>query len=91
MVANVLRGTIDRGSGELVFQAAQAGAYAVYYQPYVGGGRSNYPVVTYAAPRDTSDPAWAGKFAKVSAWSRLPQAQVLRYEAVDDFDAYTEM
>ena len=88
-VANVLRGNIDRASGELVFQAAKAGTYAVYYQPYVGGGRSNYPVVNYAAPRDSADPAWAGKLGK--RWDRLPQAQVQRYEAVDDFDAYTDM
>ncbi|NII73803.1 hypothetical protein FHW84_002376 [Dyella sp. SG562] len=90
-VANLVTGKIDRASGELVFQAAKAGTYAVYYQPYVGGGRSNYPVVTYAAARDIADPAWAGKLGKASAWNRLPQAQVLRYEAVDDFDAYTEM
>ena len=88
-VANVLRGNIDRASGELVFQAAKAGTYAVYYQPYVGGGRSNYPVVNYAAPRDSADPAWAGKLGK--RWDRLPQAQLQRYEAVDDFDAYTDM
>ena len=89
-VANVLRGTIDQASGELVFAAKQAGTYAVYYQPYLSNGRSNYPTVTYLAPKDSADPAWAHKFA-AAAWPRLPQAQVLRYEAVDAFDAYTEM
>jgi hypothetical protein len=90
-VANVLRGDIDRAAGELVFQAAKAGTYAVYYQPYVSNGRSNYPVVTYAAPKETADAAWAAKFAKAPAWRKLPEAKVLRYEAVDDFDAYTDM
>lgn len=90
-VANVLRGDIDRAAGELVFQAARAGTYAVYYQPYVSNGRSNYPVVTYAAPKETADAAWAAKFAKAPAWRKLPEAKVLRYEAVDDFDAYTDM
>lgn len=90
VVANVLRGAIDRASGELVFAAKQAGTYAVYYQPYLSDGRSNYPTVTYRAPKDGADPAWARKLAPAS-WPRLPQAQVLRYEAVDAFDAYTDM
>jgi hypothetical protein len=90
-VANVQRGRIDQASGELVFQAVQSGTYAVYYQPYVGKGRSNYPTVTYAEPKDTADAAWAAKLGDAKRWSRLPQAKVLRYEAVDDFDAYTPM
>ncbi|WNL47714.1 DUF6067 family protein [Dyella sp. BiH032] len=90
-IANVLRGDIDRASGELVFQAAKAGTYAVYYQPYVSNGRSNYPVVGYAAPKDSADDTWADRFDQPSAWRKLPQAKVLRYEAVDDFDAYTDM
>ncbi|WP_266168934.1 glycoside hydrolase domain-containing protein [Dyella subtropica] len=92
VVANVLRGSIDQASGELVFQAAKAGTYAVYYQPYLSNGRSNYPTVTYATPKDSADATWARKLDKdTAAWSKLPQANVLRYEAVDDFDAYTEM
>ncbi|QNK01884.1 glycoside hydrolase domain-containing protein [Dyella telluris] len=91
VVSNVRRGTIDQASGELVFKAAQAGTYAVYYQPYVNKGRSNYPTVTYAEPKDTADAAWAGTVGDASHWSRLPQARVLGYEAVDDFDAYTPM
>lgn len=91
-VANVRRGTIDRASGELVFQASKAGTYAVYYQPYVSTGRANYPTVTYAEVRDTADPAWAHKLGTdASAWRRLPSAKLLNYEAVDDFDAYTPM
>ena len=91
-ITNVLRGKIDRESGELVFQATQAGTYAVYYQPYISAGRSNYPTVTYAAPKDTADASWSHKVGAVGqGWQRLPQAQVLRYEAVDDFDAYTSM
>ena len=91
VVPNVLRGRIDPASGELVFQATQAGTYAIYYQPYVSKGRSNYPTVTYATPSDTADAAWKSRVGDASRWSRLPQATVLRYEAVDDFDAYTSM
>ncbi|HEV2681750.1 MAG TPA: glycoside hydrolase domain-containing protein [Rhodanobacter sp.] len=90
VVTDVLRGVIDRAAGELVFAAKQAGVYAVYYQPYLSNGRSNYPTVTYLPPKDSADPAWARKFV-AATWPHLPQAQVLRYEAVDAFDAYTDM
>lgn len=89
VVANVQRGTIDQAHGELVFQAAKPGTYAIYYQPYLSNGRSNYPTVTYATPKDGADAGWARKLGK--DWQKLPAAKVLRYEAVDDFDAYTEM
>jgi hypothetical protein len=91
-VANVLRGAIDQASGELVFQAAVAGTYAIYYQPYLSRGSANYPTVTYRTPTATADAAWSGKLGTDPArWSKLPRATVLRYEAVDDFDAYTSM
>ncbi|WP_157510947.1 glycoside hydrolase domain-containing protein [Frateuria sp. Soil773] len=91
-VANVLRGAIDQASGELVFEARQAGVYAVYYQPYISNGRSNYPTVTYAAPKDTAAADWAGRQGHDAArWRKLPSATVLRYEGVTDFDAYTAM
>jgi len=92
VVSNVLRGAIEQASGELVFAAKQAGIYAIYYQPYLSNGRSNYPTVSYAAPKDTASPEWIKTMGSDPvAWKRLPQAQVLRYEAVDDFDAYTDM
>jgi len=92
VVANVLRGAIDQASGELVFEARQAGVYAVYYQPYLSNGRSNYPTVSYATPKDTADAGWAGKIGHdASHWRKLPTATVLRYEGVSDFDAYTAM
>jgi hypothetical protein len=92
VVANVLRGVIDQASGELVFEARQAGVYAVYYQPYLSNGRSNYPTVSYATPKDTADAGWASKTGHDAAhWRTLPSATVLRYEGVSDFDAYTAM
>ncbi|MGY3039006.1 hypothetical protein ACVWWQ_000593 [Rhodanobacter sp. TND4EL1] len=92
VVANVLRGAIDQASGELVFEARQAGIYAVYYQPYLSTGHSNYPTVTYAVPKDTAVAGWAGKIGHDAAhWRKLPAASVLRYEGVSDFDAYTAM
>jgi hypothetical protein len=91
-IANVLRGAIDQASGELVFEARQAGVYAIYYQPYLSNGRSNYPTVSYATPKETADAGWAGKTGHDAAhWRKLPTATVLRYEGVTEFDSYTAM
>lgn len=93
VVRDVARLRIDQASGELAFRAQQAGSYAVYYQPYVTSGRANYPTVTYRPPENTADPAWLQRhaFADAARVGALPQARVIGYQAVDDFDAYTDM
>lgn len=93
VVANVLRERIDQAEGVLVFEAKQAGTYAVYYQPYVSNGRSNYPTVTYRTPTGTADAVWVKQNGLDDAQrvAKLPQAKLLGYEAVDAFDAYTDM
>ncbi|MBD8900216.1 glycoside hydrolase domain-containing protein [Rhodanobacter sp. DHG33] len=93
LVGNVVRERIDQAEGVLAFEAKQAGTYAIYYLPYIGSGRSNYPTVTYRAPTDTADAAWLKKndLDDTRHVAKLPQAHVIGYEAVDDFDAYTDM
>ncbi|GAB3789977.1 glycoside hydrolase domain-containing protein [Dyella agri] len=93
VVGNVVRERIDQAEGVLAFEAKQAGTYAIYYLPYAGKGRSNYPTVTYRAPTDTADAAWVKKngLGDPGHAAKLPQARVIAYEAVDDFDAYTDM
>ncbi|MBE1160925.1 glycoside hydrolase domain-containing protein [Dyella acidiphila] len=93
VVDNVARVHIDQAAGELVFEAKQAGIYAVYYQPYLSSGHANYPTVTYAPPHDSADAAWlqASGAGDPARRAKLPQARVLGYQAVDDFDAYTDM
>ncbi|TCV97469.1 hypothetical protein EC912_101481 [Luteibacter rhizovicinus] len=86
-VEHVWRQEITQASGTLVFAAAKAGTYAVYYQPYDQDGRSNYPTVKYRKP-DEVDAAWQAAVAKRT---HIPDAGVVGYEAVDDFDAYTDM
>lgn len=92
-VRDVARLHIDQASGELVFRARTAGVYAVYYQPYLTNGSANYPTVTYRAPENTADSAWLERhdIADAARTRALPQAQVIGYQAVDDFDAYTDM
>lgn len=91
-VDNVRCGEITRASGELVFEAKVPGRYAIYYQPWISHGSANYPTVTYRRPADHADRAWLRSVGDDrAAWAMLPQAQVVGYEAVDDFDAYTDM
>ncbi len=92
-VPDVARVHIDQTSGELVFRAKQPGTYAVYYQPYITSGSANYPKVVYRKPENTADPSWLKRhdLADAKRMQSLPQARVIGYEAVDDFDAYTDM
>ncbi|MGC1549501.1 MAG: glycoside hydrolase domain-containing protein [Rhodanobacter sp.] len=93
IVSNVARVRIEQPDGELAFEAKQAGTYAIYYMPYVTSGHPNYPTVTYLAPKNTTDAHWLqhSGVADAKHEAKLPQARVLGYEAVDDFDAYTDM
>lgn len=93
VVGNVVRERIDQAEGVLAFEAKQAGTYAIYYQPYVGSGSRNYPTVKYRTPADTADAAWVKKnrLDDPHHLAKLPQARVLGYQAVDAFDAYTDM
>ncbi|WP_426661118.1 glycoside hydrolase domain-containing protein [Rhodanobacter aciditrophus] len=92
-VGNVLRERIDQAEGMLAFEAKQAGTYAIYYQPYVSTGSRNYPTVTYRAPAGSADAAWVkrNRLDDPRHAAKLPQARVIGYQAVDDFDAYTDM
>lgn len=94
VVNDVDRLHITQASSELAFKAVKAGTYAIYYLPYVSSGHRYYPTVVYRTPKDTASPAWLNQyhdFRDAKQVSALPQAQVLGYEAVDDFDAYTDM
>lgn len=93
IVNNVARVHMDQASGELAFEAKQAGVYAIYYQPYVSKGHANYPTVTYLPPENHADAQWL-QSSGASGPKRekvLPEAKLLGYQAVDDFDAYTDM
>jgi hypothetical protein len=97
-VTNVARAAITRESGDLVFQPATApGDYFVYYLPWVGSGRSNYPRVTYPAPEATADPVWLRENGLSSdrlgarAWSALPRARTVRFEDIDELNAVYPM
>ncbi|HEU5357778.1 MAG TPA: glycoside hydrolase domain-containing protein, partial [Gemmatimonadales bacterium] len=80
---------LDRESGDVVFAAASAGDYDIYYMPYQGTFRSNYPKITYRKPDTTASGEWrvaggvdsAGLLAE--KWRALPQATVAEFDDVD--------
>ena len=97
-VANVSVGWVRRDSGEVKFETmAGVGDYFLYYLPYAGSVRSNYPRITYPAPAVATDTTrraldslarWLGKLTApprgdAVALAELPVAQVVAFEAVD--------
>jgi hypothetical protein len=96
-LANVARRTATREEGDLAFQPTSGpGQYFVYFLPYRMSGRSNYPKAIYPPPDSTADPTWVarhelGDSANAAAWDRLPMAEVVRLESVDDVDRFSPM
>ena len=97
-VRNVARMEITREYGDLVFQAPSLpGDYYVYYLPYTGTFKSNYPKITYRLPEATADAGWmqrnglTAQQARFGQWRQLPSASVTGFDAIDDFSRFTPM
>jgi len=95
-VLNVARMDINREYGEIVFQAAEPGEYYVYYMPYTGTFKSNYPKITYRVPDRTAEAAWLdrnslGAAAPSGSYRSLPTATMVGFDAVNDFSRFTPM
>ena len=81
-VTNVVALSVRRDSGDVVFEAAGGNAdYYLYYLPYTGSVKSNYPKISYPPPDSTADAAWI-RSARSGA-AGLPRAQVAAFESVD--------
>jgi Glycoside hydrolase 123, N-terminal domain len=98
-VANVLRVAITREMGDLVFQPTSGkGRYYVYYLPYLGSGRSNYPKVVYPEPEQTAKADWLTKYGSLAEplpppahQPTIPSARVVEFQAIDQFDTFFPM
>ena len=93
-IQNVERLRITREMGEIAFEAPTAGTYYVYYMPYTGTFRSNYPKITYREVQQTASPEWLARRVQrgaASGGSRLPEARVVGFDAVNEFSRFTEM
>lgn len=74
--------SVRRDSGEVVFEAAGGDAdYYLYYLPYTGSVKSNYPKISYPAPDSTASTTLR-TLTEHSAVS-LPRATVTAFESVD--------
>lgn len=81
-IPDLLPISIRRDSGDVVFRPrAGVGAYYLYYLPYAGSVRSNYPKITYPTPDSTADPRWAA--ATRAQLAALPMADVVAFESAD--------
>src|SRR5262249_53841899 len=94
-VRNVYRASITRERGVLIFQPVSGpGEYYLYFLPYRGSIRSNYPRISYAPPTDASDPEWLHGVmsgAEQGVGTGLPAARVLRVEASSEWDSFWPM
>jgi hypothetical protein len=97
-IANAVAITVTREAGDVAFEpVAGAGDYHVYWMPYTGTFRSNYPRITYRPPDSTASPAWldahrlnAGARAR-GDWRSLPKASVVEIQAADSMDSLYPM
>jgi hypothetical protein len=89
-VSNVVPIDLTRERGILAFEpSAGAGEYFVYFMPYTGSVRSNYPRITYRPADSTASARWitlqrlTKSDVAAGRWRALPVAKVEAIEAVD--------
>ncbi len=94
-VLNVARMDINREFGDIVFEADAPGEYYIYYMPYTGTFKSNYPKITYRVPAQTADGSWLVRHAlgtpHTTAYRSLPAATMVGFDAVNEFSRFTPM
>ncbi|MFA4926157.1 MAG: glycoside hydrolase domain-containing protein [Candidatus Aminicenantales bacterium] len=96
-ITNVWPLKVNNDCGDFVFEASEApGDYYFYYLPYKIEGKS-YPVVTYLAADYQPEKTWLERYglspvpgSKFKP-SSLPRAELIAFEAVDDFSRFYPM
>jgi len=96
-ITNVWPLKVNNDCGDFVFEASEApGDYYFYYLPYKIEGKS-YPVVTYLAADYEPEKTWLERYglspvpgSKLKP-SSLPRAELIAFEAVDDFSRFYPM
>ncbi len=96
-VGNSIALSVTRESGDVAFEPiAGAGEYYVYFMPYQGTVRSNYPKITYPEPDSTADAGWLSANGltgpdRRAGWSQLPAATLIEIQAPDSVDRMDPM
>ncbi|MFL5520672.1 MAG: glycoside hydrolase domain-containing protein, partial [Gemmatimonadales bacterium] len=92
---NVAVGDLTREAGDIAFEPVDGpGEYFVYYMPYEGSVRSNYPRITYQKPDSSADRRWVERYALTrggAGWHSVPSAEVMAFEAVDSMSRMDPM
>ena len=82
---------VTNEAGDIVFEAAAAGEYVVYFLPVKLTGGA-FPVSHYQPPEDKAVSAWKARAGITDgSWTKLPTAPVTRWEARTTHDAWTDM
>ena len=89
-INNVLRVNITREAGDIAFEAPAAGDYYVYYLPYTGTFKSNYPKITYRLVENTASAAWEAQ-ARGDRATPGNTARMVGFDAINAFSAFTPM
>ncbi|HET7042804.1 MAG TPA: glycoside hydrolase domain-containing protein, partial [Gemmatimonadales bacterium] len=89
-VTNAVPIAVTREAGTFAFEPTEGpGEYYLYFMPYKGSVRSNYPRITYRTADTTAGLRWMMQRrvtpADIAAgrWRQLPKATVEAFEAVD--------
>ena len=92
-VTNVYRLGVSREKGEIVFQPKTVpGDYYIYYLRNVMSGSRAYPTVKYPPFENTASAEWVRKNKLDSKKpSRLPTAEVVQYQAIDQMNSFYPM
>ncbi|MBI2929322.1 MAG: hypothetical protein HYY24_26960 [Verrucomicrobia bacterium] len=97
-VENVLRVTVQRQFGDLLFQPVTApGEYFVYYLPYKTEGSWYFPTTVYLPPSHTAQPAWTEacklliERLRAGDTAGVPVARVLEFQAINSFHRFDPM
>ena len=92
-ITNVARFEINREQGKVVFQPQTVpGQYYIYYLKNVQSGSKYYPTVTYPAFENTASDEWLAKHKLTKRVApKLPAAEVVQYQAIDDFHSFYPM
>ena len=89
-VLNAVAISITREAGDVVFEpTAGPGQYFIYYMPYTGTFRSNYPRITWRPPDSTAASDWIRNARE--SWRSLPEATLEEIQARDSADAFFPM
>ncbi len=90
-VTNVVRRSVTREVGDLVFQPATApGEYHIYYLPCPVQDNWGWYGGDYLPVKDTADAAWRARALAVEA-ATLPEARVLELQARTEFSRFDPM